>query len=379
VADGIWPIRWLIFPAILCASTLLSCGGEASRDKASVEVRDGVRIVKNPVEPASAQTPPSLREELIIGAGGEPQEPILFQDITYYSSIDVDASGNIYIADAGAKAIIIVDSGGRRVRTIGREGQGPGEFQSLSALRILPGEKLAVYDRTNRRLSLFDLDGRLSGELSLAAHPALFAPQIDSRGNIFGLELTMNGSVRTMVLLKISSDGTASARMACSTRRLSLDGSIKLFATRLDFRLTPLDEIVWGNQRDYVLNILDQEGRPKAVIKKACAPVAVTGQDVEAELSRRGTRRLEGEKVSAPAQVPSFSMLLIADDGRIFAQVRERTVQGIRFAYDVFDGQGVYLFRMRLPGTPLLIKAARLYTLEENGEGAILIKRYMMK
>lgn len=346
---------------------------------ASVEVRDGVRIVKNPLGATSGLTPPSLLEDLVIGASGETREPILFQGIAHYGSVDVDASGNIYIADAAAYAIVMVDSEGKLVRTIGRKGQGPGEFQSLSALRVIAGDRLAVYDRTNRRLSTIDPEGRLVRDMSLAAHPDLFTAQIDSRGDIFGIELSMDGSVRAQALLKISSDGTASARLASATRRLAPDGSSRLFTTRLDFRLTPNDGVVWGNQADYVLLILDRDGRPKARIEKAYEPLEVRDRDIETELSRLGRPRSERAKFAAPDHFPPFNMLLVADDGRIFARVRERTPRGVQFAYDVFDGGGLYLYRMRLPGTPVLIKAGRLYALEEDDEGAILIKRYVMK
>ncbi len=379
MGEGNRPVRPLLLSVILCAAAYLSCGGGASGDMASVEVRDGVRIVKNPLRPTSRQSPPSLLEDLVIGASGETRDPILFRGISHYGSVDVDASGNIYIADAAAYAVVMVDSEGKLVRTIGREGQGPGEFQSLSALRVLAGDRLAVYDRSNRRLSLFGPEGGLVRETSLAAHPDLFTAQIDSRGNIFGIELSMDGSVRKLALLKISSDGTASARLASATRRLSFDGSLRLFSTRLDFRLTPNDEVVWGSQTDYVLHILDNDGGPKAIFEKAYEALEIGDRDIETELSRLGEPRREGTKVAAPDHFPPFNMLLVADDGRIFVRVRERTPQGVRFAYDVFDGQGFYLYRMRLPGTPVLIKAGRLYSLEEDGEGAILIRRYVMK
>ena len=379
MGDGVRPAGWLVLSVLLCAATFLSCGGGASGDRASVETHDGLRIVKNPLRPTSGLTPPSLLEDLVIGASVEAREPISFQGISDYSSVDVDASGNIYIADAAAFAVIVTDSGGRLVRTLGRKGQGPGEFQSLSALRILPGDRLAVYDRMNGRLSLFDPEGGLAGDTSLVTHPSLFTPQIDSRGNVFGIKLSAKGSFRTMVLLKISSDGTASTPLASVTRRLAPAGSLALFATRLDFRLSPNDEVVWGNQTDYVLHILDRDGRPKARIEKAHEPLEIRDRDIEAELSRRGGRRREEVKVAAPDHYPPFSMLLVADDGRIFVRIRERTAQGVRFAYDVFDGQGFYLYRMRLPGTPVLVKAGRLYTLEEDAEGAILVKRYVME
>lgn len=380
MAEGIRQRRSCVVASLLCAAALLcGCRRGAPRDRATVEIREGVRIVRNPIDPVPALAPPALVEDLIVGAGEEEGGPILFQGIPYGNSVDVDSSGNIYVADAAANRIVVIDPGGALIRTLGREGQGPGDFQAPSALRVLADGRLAVYDRTNRRLSLYDPEGRLSGERSLAAYPALLTPQIDSRGNIFGTEWTRNGPVRTMTLLKITSDGAASTRIAGAARRLPLDGSLNLFTTRFDFRLTPDDGVVWGDQEDYVLHILDREERPRTVIMKAYAPLAVTDADIEAELARLGMRRAEEEKVTAPDRFPPFNLLVVADDGRVFVRVRERAAQGVKYAYDVFDGQGFYLFRMRFPGTPVLIKAGRLYALEEGEDGAILVKRYLMK
>lgn len=70
-----------------------------------------------------------------------------------------DEQGSVYVADRGRKQIAVFDSAGRLVRTIGRSGQGPGEFRSLTDLAWL-GDTLVVADLTQRRITLFSRDGR---------------------------------------------------------------------------------------------------------------------------------------------------------------------------------------------------------------------------
>jgi 6-bladed beta-propeller len=68
--------------------------------------------------------------------------------------------GRIAVADAGARRIELFGADGRRVRSIGREGNGPGEF-AYPAWIGLRGDTLRAWDMVHGRLSLFDTAGRL--------------------------------------------------------------------------------------------------------------------------------------------------------------------------------------------------------------------------
>ena len=56
------------------------------------------------------------------------------------STLTCDPNGNIYVADSGALNIKKFDMQGNFLKTIGREGQGPGEFGGLY---------YSTYDRVN--------------------------------------------------------------------------------------------------------------------------------------------------------------------------------------------------------------------------------------
>ncbi len=75
-------------------------------------------------------------------------------------SIVVDRDGSVYVADQRAAQISVFDSTGRPVRTIGRAGQGPGEFGiGLRGLAWL-GDTLLAVDIEASRLTKFARDGR---------------------------------------------------------------------------------------------------------------------------------------------------------------------------------------------------------------------------
>jgi len=75
------------------------------------------------------------------------------QFMTAYS-IDVDRRGNIYVADRDA--IRVLGPNGRLVRSIGRQGIGPGEFRHLYSVEVMPGDSLFAFDSENGRATVFE-------------------------------------------------------------------------------------------------------------------------------------------------------------------------------------------------------------------------------
>ena len=82
------------------------------------------------------------------------------EDIYFESPIDLtfDTENNIYVCDYQAHNIKVFDSSGKFMKTIGREGQGPGEFRMPFYLAFAKG-RLAVWELRNRRLSVLTSGG----------------------------------------------------------------------------------------------------------------------------------------------------------------------------------------------------------------------------
>jgi hypothetical protein len=70
-----------------------------------------------------------------------------------------DAEAKLYLLDAGTRTVTVVDPDGGFVRTIGRGGEGPGEFRSPIAMAVLPGGRVVVSDMGHRGLLVFGEDG----------------------------------------------------------------------------------------------------------------------------------------------------------------------------------------------------------------------------
>jgi hypothetical protein len=68
--------------------------------------------------------------------------------------------GSIAVADAGNARVAVYAPSGNLLRSLGREGDGPGEFRSLSHLFVF-GDTIAVYDQIALRFTIWDaIDAR---------------------------------------------------------------------------------------------------------------------------------------------------------------------------------------------------------------------------
>lgn len=72
-----------------------------------------------------------------------------------------DGSGNLYVVDGAAHHILKVGPDGSLVTTIGREGEGPGEFGLIFGVIVWPDGSLAVNDFDRNGVQLFSADGRI--------------------------------------------------------------------------------------------------------------------------------------------------------------------------------------------------------------------------
>jgi DNA-binding beta-propeller fold protein YncE len=67
----------------------------------------------------------------------------------------------IYVVDAKANRVVVLDLQGKLLRTWGKEGTKPGEFHTPTHIAVAPDGKLSVVDSLNYRIQVFQPDGSL--------------------------------------------------------------------------------------------------------------------------------------------------------------------------------------------------------------------------
>lgn len=69
----------------------------------------------------------------------------------------------------------------------------------------------------------------------------------------------------------------------------------------------------------------------------------------------------------------------VDDEGRIFVRSYEKVKDGEGFYWDVFDSEGKYIAKVPLKMRPRVWKKNKLYTIEEDDEGYLYVKRYSVE
>jgi hypothetical protein len=116
----------------------------------------GVEIVQLPwlqPDPATAGVQPDPLT--VIGAAVAEQSSELYRVVGAARLSDE----RIVVANAGTNELRIFGSAGQFLNSAGRNGEGPGEFRSISSMVRLGGDTIAVYDARLQRISVFDHSG----------------------------------------------------------------------------------------------------------------------------------------------------------------------------------------------------------------------------
>jgi hypothetical protein len=147
-------IRRLGLIPTLAALGCVSCGSEREgSDSFSVRDSAGVRIVGFSAPTAELR----LADQPYVKIGQAEGESVyeLFKVKSGFLAED----GRIVLANSGTSEIRIFDGSGRHLQSIGRPGEGPGEFRSLDWVEGAKDGRLVALDLDLRRITIFGPDG----------------------------------------------------------------------------------------------------------------------------------------------------------------------------------------------------------------------------
>ena len=154
----------LVFSIILLFALFIECGRqETEQTSYTVETIEGVRHVHNHAPQWGDEAKVALEFVQKIGALEATEENFIMYNI---SDVVRDSDGNIYILDSGDCRIQRFDSQGNYITTIGRKGEGPGEFRSPDNLNldhegqiyVSDGRKFIVFNNVGKEIRRFSID-----------------------------------------------------------------------------------------------------------------------------------------------------------------------------------------------------------------------------
>lgn len=340
---------------LLCAA-LAACGGDGATAgfAGTVDTLPGGTIAsRSPAKGMWGEGEAwTLVPELTIGAeDGDGAD--VFGQVT---ALEMDARGRIYVVEGQAHEVRVFDAAGRHVRTLGRKGGGPGEFDQPAAAFWKDGD-LWVVDQGNARFTVFDTAGTLVATHRRGTGGFMWFPwpgRVDRQGRIHDLlPLPQRQDVR-VGLARLDTAFQAADTFAVPQGEGSYfelaqgRGHIRVsvpFSPEVRAQLDRDGRVWMGSTGTYRLALVDFDGDTIRTVEKEHTPVPVSGAERDTAVARLKWFRDQGGKVDAgriPGTKPAFGTVYPDDNGYLWV-APQRAGAGARLAFDVFDPDGRYL------------------------------------
>ena len=311
------------------------------------------------------------------------------------SGIAVDPAGRMYVEDRAPLAIKVFDRSGAFVRTIGREGDGPGEYRS--PILGVHGPHLVVQDPRLARLTVYDTSGTLLRSWpSACCHYRSIA--VDGEGRIMVaassemkpeysdafLRFTIEGELIDTVWVP---KGGEQRYWEVSIRGGRMRRSIPFTPSDVE-SFTPDGLLAHAWTADYRYALIRPPADTVRIVSKAWTPVERPESQRRRVLDgivEQQTKQIGAEAVARtyhfddiPAMATPISGFEIDPAGYVW--ISSFTGDTLHRAFDVFDADGVYLGRVPAPwGPDTYVQwrgADELVTLGESEDGLPEIVRY---
>jgi hypothetical protein len=366
-------VRFVLLPGIACLAA--ACGPAGTGDRVTRRDSAGVTIVENtgalPPDGAWAVAPDPL---LSIGAA-EGDHAYQFFGV---AGLHRFGDGRIGVVDAGSREVRIFDGGGAFLRSFGRQGGGPEEFE-MPILAGARGDTLLIIDRANHRLSWlhpetgFARSARVSDEVGGYLNPAgvfasgqvVFGGAFDmrkagelqtgmNRGGTFYRSCNPNGSLAT----DFGDVPGAEFFIEDATAQGPASRPVLVPFGKVAQATASADAFYYSDQDGFEIRAYEPSGTLARLIRLPHPPVAVTEQDrqryiddvirrVGDESQAAGLRRQLGS-TPLPESFPGHGALMADRLAHLWVAEFDRPGAETR-AWLVFDPAGALVARLTLP------------------------------
>ncbi len=348
----------------LVAMLTMAAAAVAGDWKGSEQTIDETLHMMNPVK--GMEKPASIELEEMFRVGGY-DEDVLFGVV---GSIMVGEDGNFYMLDTQLNEIQIFSPEGEYVRTIGREGEGPGEFRGALSMMKMPGGNIGVLQAFPSKIVMLTPEGDPAGDFPLpevegAGFRVLFSAayagenlalmygrnqpseKAFTQSNVLAL-VTADGSSETILHTQDSTMDFASAEIS----EREWDSFRNRWTATADGRVMTVPE--FGK---YKVKVWDAQGKTDRIIEREYPTHKRNAEQTERilEIYKGFTRQIPipNIKYDIEENFSPVSQVYGRDDGTLWVQTSRGTVElgdGVLAGYDVYDAKGQFVQEVTLRG-----------------------------
>ena len=334
----------LSYNAIAASSVRVSLQGVGApiiRDSA------GVRIVNNKARSdAPIQFVLGSRATFEVG-GLEASDVNEFNHTAGYLNGTRLSDGRFAVIDVNR--IHYFDSRGRRVKIVGRDGSGPGEFRYLTAVCRNAGDTLVVVDSRNARFVVVDPSGNVERTFPI--------------GNAQNLNSGFCLPDGTIVVLNPITGGMSNLRRGQLTRR-RLDGTIVNVVSEVTIQPRSLmtlvgsevatfgQKVFFGDGASGEVLVFAKAGTLTSIVRTDDKQRPVTAAEIEKRIrlanpsGPQATSVVARMRSEAPKNWPTFRSFKVDSDGKLWIQDYDFTYG--QDHWTAFDSTGRMIGRLKI-------------------------------
>lgn len=330
---------------------------------------DEVVVISNPKTP-ELNMRIVFKEELSIGEVEGGENYMFGQNVVF----NTDEDGNFYVSDVDAHRIQKYDPDGQYLLTIGREGQGPGEFGLLSLIRFDKDNNIYIHDAGNNRISFFDKDGKYLRQIRMTERYPITI--INSKGNIIANKFVASeeGNVQKITYLyglfdnefnliaelfkdEIEMPLPTGMDLSAMAEYIAKIFSIAAFRPQVITTVADNDFIYLGYSDKYQINVYSPEGQLVKKITREYDPIPVSEKDKESfvqmfsqDLPAVFTEDLKEKafrNIKYPKHKPAYQGFTLMENGWLCVIVN--SVEDEYTLLDLFDQEGKYIAHFKTP------------------------------
>lgn len=345
-------------PHLWLAALVLSLACAPSSDDSPVIARGAYRVDSVP----------------IVDIGDEADGPhALFSGPVFPALL---SDGSIVVANGGSQELRFFNATGEWLRSAGRAGSGPGEFNSLGWLDVGTGDTLRTYDWGQLRVQVFSADGTYQRGYMLGP---------DGGGGTLRPQATLaNGAIVASTQSSVDMNSAAPGVRRDTSLLLLFDAQGRLldslgrfpgseawidrtersmtvqnrpFGKRLTVRAR--DSAVYLGAGDvHELTVLGTDGSAPRTLRWSGSAADITPQVIDAYITatvsdapaeRRGAAIEMLRRAPFPSTMPAYATFVLADDGTIWVGRYLARGHGERQTFDVLDASGTTLGSLAMP------------------------------
>jgi len=274
--------------------------------------------------------------------------------------------GRTYVLDAVLSTVYEVAADGEILRTLGQEGDGPGEFRNATSLVLLPDDSIGIVELMPSHLVILGQDGLPQPGVELNDGAG-------GRSNVQRLERVGDKFVMSMFSMNMSNGGMEIANLLGT---FDLQGGLhhQLMHTAetqtgMNISIRAGDDydftnnwsagangqvVVYQRTHDYLLEVFDTDGEPIKRIRRDYKSVRRPAEEIEEmkeqrrELAARFGTQMDTDIDELARDINDVVVRANGEIWVISSQGQEDCPAGNIGFFDVFDSQGRFVRQTRI-------------------------------